>query len=431
MPKLDPITEGRHSQNSQSDFPKSPSKSTRRGVLIPLAVICIVFLGVCVLHTSLCLTLLVKDCYKSLFPAQQPEFVWHPFLTSKHASNAYLRRIGYGGNPRTVFEWRTNSQGCRDSVEYQAQKPVDVIRWICLGGSATVWASSNQYTIPAQIQTKLNEVLSAKNTTAGKRVEVYNFGRVSWDSTQELFLLATELQQYSPDFLLIYDGRNDAMWGVMPEYRPFWNMWSYEIDRNLNDQSAFKRLFYPFWRLFETFRRFKDPEMYARQKAQFLFGDRKNAEWNFYKPHKEIGRIYLQNLQTMISVAERMGCKGVCLILQPQLNWCEKPLSQEEKDFTSNLQPSWETAMQTLYPIMREAHSTAALSSRIPVVTANLNSIIKNHAEWLFLEDCHFTDYGNRLAAEEIVPFMLQLMQDESSNKSKNDGKIRSSHVKL
>jgi hypothetical protein len=371
----------------------------------------ILYMLFCLLNTTIsCLWFSKHLVIKPL--ETNPDFIWHPYFISTQKPNTRITKDGYPGASDGRLIWSQNAQGCRDSVDYKIEKNPNTIRWICLGGSASVTGSKDELTIP-NLAAKLVKENSNNNF---QNIEMYNFGRVGWDSTQELMLLSTELRAYQPDYLLFYDGRNDAFFASMPKYRPFWNTWAYEVDRTLNEQSFFKELFFPFWRGWTKLSEIRNPEDTALKKAHYLFQDKQTHQWDFYVAHPEVADCYEGNLKTMLVLAAGLKCKGAVLALQPQIFWCDKKRSSEESTSDQKFQPSWKKAMLQLYPLIATAHSRAAQEKNLSISEIDLNTVFKTRTDQMFVDDCHLSDEGNLVSAQAIAPKMMELMKATQPN---------------
>lgn len=358
----------------------------------------------CVLYVAGCGLWYLKLVFQERFAPRTivSGFARHPFLTSDQIPGQHIVEPGYGGDPKAISDWKLNGVGCRDDAEYPVAKKAGVSRWICLGGSAIVSGSKNSTTIPSLLASRLN--------ASGNTAEIFNFGRVGWDSTQELIYLATELRKYHPDYLLVYDGRNDAFQASLPDYRPFWNCWNQEVDRELNHRSYLRELFLPIWRIGGWLERIRNPEKVARKNAHQLFQQVNSGVWNFYAVHPQISEVYEGNLSMLGAVAKEAGCKGILFVLQPQILWNHKTLTSHESAYLLRLQPSWENAMKELYPIMGKAHANIRGGGCL-VKKMDLNPIVNGVTSGFFMDDCHLTDEGNSLVAGWIAPKMIEMMK--------------------
>lgn len=94
--------------------------------------------------------------------------------------------------------------GLRNGIsEFPKEKPPGVFRIFCVGGSTTRgWPFSHIAPYPKLLSLYLNDLLP------GRKIEVINAGFVSSDSSSDV-RLAREISGYSPDLLLVYEGRNE------------------------------------------------------------------------------------------------------------------------------------------------------------------------------------------------------------------------------
>jgi len=96
-----------------------------------------------------------------------------------------------------------NSKGFR-GVEFSEIKEDNTIRIFTVGGSTTYGNGvSDEYTYPAVLQKKINELKLEKN------IEIINAGYGGAWSKTETDLIKNKLLQYEPDIFIIYDGWNE------------------------------------------------------------------------------------------------------------------------------------------------------------------------------------------------------------------------------
>lgn len=115
------------------------------------------------------------------------------------------------------LEVRINSRGFR-TKEFTAEKPPELLRIICLGGSTTVIGRTNEETYPALVEKKLREEYPDRD------LEVLNFG-VSKYGTRDVVELALRSLGYRPDLVVKYNGANDLWWDyflMLKEKFPAW-----------------------------------------------------------------------------------------------------------------------------------------------------------------------------------------------------------------
>lgn len=100
---------------------------------------------------------------------------------------------------------------------YAIQKPKDVIRIACIGGSTTM----NQHPL------HLKRFLEAQFDSP--KYEVMDFGCDGWTSQESLINYMIRIQLFSPDYLIIHHGVNDGpprIWGDWrPDYTNFRTSW--------------------------------------------------------------------------------------------------------------------------------------------------------------------------------------------------------------
>lgn len=97
-----------------------------------------------------------------------------------------------------------NSNGFRAS-EITKQKPDKISRIFLTGGSVVFQGHTNESTISAFLQKRIQE----KNPL--KKFEVINAGVSEFISDQEFLLIATKLIDFEPDIIIVFDGFNDFM----------------------------------------------------------------------------------------------------------------------------------------------------------------------------------------------------------------------------
>jgi lysophospholipase L1-like esterase len=120
----------------------------------------------------------------------------------KFPPNYVLRgKAGQGAETASI-----NSLGFR-GPEFQATKPQNVFRVICLGESSTFgYHDSDTGTYPFQLEQLF------KGYSGNRRVEVINAGFPYYNTGSIVSLLEKELLSYQPDLLTLYSGFNDVGW---------------------------------------------------------------------------------------------------------------------------------------------------------------------------------------------------------------------------
>jgi len=122
----------------------------------------------------------------------------------------WVLRPGASGlvSTETTQRVRINSQGYRDA-EHSYEKPANTYRIAVLGNS---WTEALQVPVDKTYTSVLQQTLNQENCTAGKRVEVLNFGVAGYSTAQELLLLQQTVWNYHPDLVLLalYPARDIA-----------------------------------------------------------------------------------------------------------------------------------------------------------------------------------------------------------------------------
>ena len=162
---------------------------------------------------------------------------YDPDMVSNYSPHHYLV---YVLNPNVKWNYRSyfgvepkqmiNGQGYRGK-EFFVEKPKDVYRIVCLGGSTTfgLGEPDETMTYPAQLEADLNRMLPGS-----RHFEVINAGTPGWSSAESLINLHFRILDLSPDMIILYDGINDTFAMRKPEegrsdYSTFRKMVSYHV----------------------------------------------------------------------------------------------------------------------------------------------------------------------------------------------------------
>ena len=122
----------------------------------------------------------------------------HPYL-------AFIPRPDWQSPAESKNSTSHNSFGFR-GPEISIEKPDDVFRIVCVGGSSTYGhtPSSDETTWPAQLQEMLNKGQDKK------RVEVINGGFSGYNTFESLANFNFRLLPFDPDLVIVYHTINDA-----------------------------------------------------------------------------------------------------------------------------------------------------------------------------------------------------------------------------
>lgn len=318
---------------------------------------------------------------------------WHVFDGSyfKFPPNYVLQGAAGQGEETAT----TNSQGFR-GPDIQVQKPGNVFRIICLGGSSTFgYHNRDDETYPFLLQ----EILRAH--AHGPGIEVMNAGFPYYNTSSILALLKAELLDYSPDVITIYAAYNDSSWPV--EISPLFRLLTWVQEHSaiylmlkeslLTDQRVYKGLF-------------------AVQRFERLYPNVFNLEHRTKEIQADIdanASRYRRNITEIIRIAKSHGIK-VVLIKQPMTisHWnrrlagdsYEQEYAVVRRKFESGQALStWERSLLAHHRLIKELGDIAAREN-LPVVD-NIAIVDRDHsrlASWV-----HLTKEGNQALAEALA----------------------------
>lgn len=139
-------------------------------------------------------------------------YVSHPFV-------GYTPRAGHRNAKGDGFEHSVNGLGFR-GPEISREKPEDVYRIVCLGGSTTwgIGANGDALTWPAIAEWLLQGELPRGGTI--RKVEVVNAGVPGYTSLESFVNLKTRVLPLDPDAIIVYHAANDARVMLRPGFVP-------------------------------------------------------------------------------------------------------------------------------------------------------------------------------------------------------------------
>jgi hypothetical protein len=129
-----------------------------------------------------------------------PRYLWRQNLRLARHGNKLVQ-----AEPNEETYFSTNSWGFRGG-EFSTQKPVDVIRVICLGASTTGGSQYDRETYPYFLQSELSRLFSRQ------KIEVINAGHhgTSIDDLFEIF--KSRVLPLEPDIVVFYESSNNIDW---------------------------------------------------------------------------------------------------------------------------------------------------------------------------------------------------------------------------
>lgn len=137
-----------------------------------------------------------------------------------------------------------NSEGMRDR-NHSKQKPANTYRIAIIGDS---FAEAVQVPLEQTFWHLLESKVAACPNSAGKQIEVLNFGVSSYGTAQELMVLRTRVWDYSPDLVVLAfspanDVRNNSRALEQDELRPYFVYQNDQLvlDNSFRSSAAFQR----------------------------------------------------------------------------------------------------------------------------------------------------------------------------------------------
>ncbi len=327
-----------------------------------------------------------------------------------------LRQDLPGLSPEIVYE--RNAFGFRALSMRTREKPPGVVRVFCLGASTTDQATqSTEDTWCGHLERRLGPELANR----GRGLETAAFGRGGMRAADLLHFARTELPAYEPDLVVTLLGVNDLAWNGGPEYR-------YDGSPEPRPEA---RPAEPGWRcreLSELCRRL----WLARERLANWWGLRtgRAVEWHSRhlpelrrerRAHPQVDppvrdpdplREFSDATAALIALLRESGVQVVVLgqpvLWKPRLSTDEAaalwfPVATPE----GNVSPSgaWLAAEMARYNEAQRRHAQALGADYL-----DLDRRIPKDLDHYF-DDCHFTDRGSALVAEQVLPLVRERLR--------------------
>lgn len=270
--------------------------------------------------------------------------------------------------------------------DFQAKKPENVFRIVCLGGSSTFgFHDSDEGTYPFQLQQLFNHDRS--NT----RIEVINAGFPYYNTGSILSLLENELLEYSPDLLTLYSAGNDSGWPLEVGILMKTDLWLFEHSMI-------------YFLTKRSVQKIQDTRIFKRVMPKIVNYDTFNEILN------QMSRRYRANVKAIIAIGKRRGIP-IILIKQPMTSDRRRYISvsyEEEHNLLADKfrkkQPLRvkEAMLIRHHRLMMELENIAK-EENLPVVD-NITIVDQDRSRltsWI-----HLTEEGNLRLAEAIKVFV-------------------------
>jgi lysophospholipase L1-like esterase len=267
-------------------------------------------------------------------------------------------------------------------------------RIIVLGGSAAfgVDAAGDDKVFISVLERLLNK-------EDPDRVEVFNAGVIGYGSKQELILLATDLLDYQPDLVLIFDGWNDFYFagvrptGVAEAFSPVFDDFDELLSQHTQRLTNVLRVSALF--------RYAERKLGKRSDASGL-----PRRFNHYSDNLAVYLPdYRKNLMRMVRLAKAHNV-DVMIVVQPELFQRKGKIPEAEQalraEFETGRHEGYVEYSRTHYPDFIQAAREVAAAERAAFVDATV--VFDDFDGVAFTDFVHFTNQGNKVLARFLLP---------------------------
>jgi lysophospholipase L1-like esterase len=349
--------------------------------------------------------------------------VHEPYLLYKH--KAGRRVVGPFGDE--TVSMTINAQGFR-GPDWPREKAPGTARAIVLGGSAAFGhgASADEKVFHALLERAL-----AARAPAGRRVEVLNAATVGYESRQELVSLETELLDYAPDAIVLFDGWNDWFYASTTTdprggtHRIFYELEAaiargQETGLNVLRLSAFyrglERKMPDAWAALAELARRKPeaprapaaggedvaPAAASPDEAAAV------AKYGEYYDHADGHRRYRRTLEEICRLARAYGIR-VVIAPQPELFQRREPVPEAEQVERARQPESYARVVRARYPAYVDAAREVAAAEG--ALFCDCSRAFDDAAgEVAFIDRVHFNDRGNEIIARRLEPVVARAL---------------------
>jgi hypothetical protein len=281
-----------------------------------------------------------------------------------------------------------NAHGLRGE-EISKEKPENTYRIIMVGGSTTFGSgsTSDKTTIPGFLQKIFDE------TELKQKVEVINAGLPGATSKEESKYITNYLLEFEPDFLIIYDGWNDARYVSKAL-----------LDKDQVEEEEpllFKLQYIPEYRTpFVIYRVFIAP-------IQGLEAEPIGEEFD-----PKVVKVWKERWENICKISKEKNISTM-IVVQPIVGTGNKELSTDESKYAPH--SGW-IKYRTTVKILNSMGNSISELEPICDKTSDLRNVFDEIKEPVFYDHGHVNDLGNEIVAKKIYEISIPLI-----NKKTND----------
>ena len=271
-------------------------------------------------------------------------------------------------------------------------KPSDTLRIFVVGGSTAYGSGSTSdiTTIPGFLQELFD------NYAIDKKIEVINAGIEGSTSVEDVYRIKNVLIDFEPDIVIVYQGNNDAHieWDKYTNHKSFETTFEKKI------------LFF-----FQTnLPEYKTPitSFYLINRIMDNSSNPYNSNEPYYKAEHMIERSMLwhDRIKDTCNFGNENGFETV-VILQPALGTGNKPLTEYEKNYLLDLGGENNTRNYDTF-----ANGLTGLENYCANVQ-DLRNTFDNTSEFIYFDNVHLSDFGNRIVSERIFEILKPIVLAE------------------
>ena len=322
-----------------------------------------------------------------------------PFQAEQDAATRFDPYTGFGWKAGYSGEWLAiNSDGFR-GAELATEPDGEILRVAVLGSSAVVGVGvHNNETIPYYLEQTLEAELN-------QDIEVINAGITGSIAAQDFTNFALNVLPLQPDILVVYNGRNDAYFGLSPHWEP--NLT--EALRTISERELRSEPSLGAWIRYQT------GELALAQgfrQIVYLLHLTPSASPDLdgqLEYHPEALGVYERQTRKMLELAEAERIPTL-LVVQPSLAAGNKVLTSSEERYVEWARSAgYFDLLQEHYMELPAAAERAADGFEVPVI--DLTGFFDSYEQAIYLDEVHLRAEGNRAVAGRLAQEILLLIE--------------------